>query len=98
MIIHPETERTSKVLTASGQVNSTVPCAVSAITLDGGTGATGATVILDNSTDGSGTVKWILRAVQYGSASVSFVKPIPFSTACYAALTGTGSKAAVAFS
>jgi hypothetical protein len=97
MIIHLETENNSKVLTESGQVNGTASCAISSITLDGGTAATGATVILDNSTDGSGTAKWVLRAPQYGSVSISFVKPIVFSTACYATLTGTSSKLAIAY-
>lgn len=97
MIVHLETETNSKVLTASGQVNGTASCVVSSITLDGGTAATGATVVLDNSTDGTGTAKWVLRAPQYGSASISFSKPIPFSTACYATLTGTASKVAIAY-
>lgn len=96
MITHPETEQASQVLSASALVKrgGTV---VSSITLDGGTAATGATVVLDNSIAGDGTAKWALRAPQYGSESISFVKPIPFATGCYATLTGTGSKVSIAY-
>lgn len=96
MIVHPETEKASVVLEGSDliQTGGTV---VSAMTLDGGTGATGATVILDDSTAGDGDAKWVLRAPQYGSVSVTFSKPIPFADGCYATLTGTTSKVAVAY-
>ena len=97
MISHPETENASKILSASGQVNSASPCTISSLTLDGGTAATGATAILYNSADVTGTEKWQLRAPQYGSASITFVKPIPFSTACYVALTGTGEILSIAY-
>ena len=97
MIIHLETEGASKVLTASGQVNGTAPCVVSAITFYGGTGGTGGTAIIDNSSDGFGTDKWIIAAPQYGCTSISFPKPIPFTTACYATLTGTAMQLAVAY-
>ena len=96
MIIHLESETNSKVITASALVLRG-GVTVSSITLDGGTGATGATVILDDSTAGNGTAKWVLRAPQYGSSNISFVKPIVFSTGCYATLTGTASKVAIAY-
>ena len=96
MIIHQETERASKVLTATGAVNS-LATTVSSITLDGGTAATGATVVLDDSTDGSGTDKWALRAPQYGSVSITFVKPIPFADGCYATITGTSPQVSIAY-
>ena len=89
-------ERASKQLTGTGAVVAR-PCLVSAITLDAGTGAQGALVILDNSTASGGTVKWALRAPQYGSASIAFSKPIPFLTGCYATLTGTASRVYVAY-
>ena len=96
MIVHPETEKASKVITASAliQTGGTV---VSAISLDGGTAATGAVVTLDDSVAGDGTDKWALRAPQYGSASITFSKPIFFADGCYATLTGTASQASIAY-
>ena len=89
-------ERASIQLTGTGAVVAR-PCQVSAITLDGGTDATGALAIFDNSTASGGTVKWALRAPQYGSASIAFSKPLPFSTGCYLTLTGTSSRVYVAY-
>ena len=97
MIVHPETERASAIITASGILDTGGAKTISAMTLDGGTAATGATAVLNNSTDGSGTDKWALRATQYGSASISFPKPIPLTTACYVTLTGTSSRLSIAF-
>ena len=96
MITKPAAERASQVLTEDGLVKRG-GTEVSALTLDGGTGATGATAILDDSTDGTGTAKWTLRAPQYGSASITFSKPIPFADGCYATLTGTSEKLSVAY-
>jgi hypothetical protein len=96
MIVHLESETNSKVITASALIQRG-DVTVSSLTLDGGTAATGATVILDDSTAGDGTAKWVLRAPQYGSAIISFVKPIVFSSGCYATLTGTASKVAIAY-
>lgn len=96
MITHPETEASSKVLTESGLVQ-TGGTVVSAISIDGGTASAGATVILDNSVAGNGTAKWVLRATQYGSNSITFSKPIFFSTGCYATITGTASKVSIAY-
>src|SRR4030043_809853 len=96
MIVHLETEKASTILESSDLIQ-TGGTLVSSITLDGGTAGTGATVILDDSTDGSGTAKWVLRAPQYGSASITFAKPIPFADGCYATLTGTASKVAIAY-
>ena len=96
MITYPVTENNSSVITATGLVVRGGR-QISAITLDGGTASSGATLILDDSTDGSGTVKWVLRAPQYGSSCISFPKPIPFVDGIYATLTGTASKAALAY-
>lgn len=97
MITHPVTEDNAEVIAATALLK-TGSTTVSSITLDGGTASAGATVIFDDSTDGSGDEIWVLRASQYGSASISFVKPINFSTGCYITLTGTSSKVAIAYS
>lgn len=84
----------SKVLTESGAVKS-ANGRVSAITLAAGSDA--ATVILDDSTDGSGTDKWKLAAVANSSESVSFPEPLLFGTGIYATLTGTAEAVSVAY-
>ena len=96
MITKPAAERASQVLTESGLVKRG-GTEVSAMTLCGGTASTGATAIIDDSIDGSGTDKWALRAPQYGSASITFSKPIKFTTGCYATLTGTGEQLSIAY-
>ena len=96
MISKPANERASKVLTATGAVLA-VPCAVSAISIYGGTAATGGTVVLDDSAAGGGTSKWTLAAPQHGCASITFSRPIPFATGCYATITGTAPQVSVAY-
>ena len=96
MLAKPANERASKVITATGAVNAN-PCWVSAISIYGGTAATGGTVVLDDSTAGGGTSKWTLGAPQYGGTSVTFSKPIPFATGCYATVTGTAVQVSVAY-
>jgi len=85
------------IITASGVVETGGAKTISAMTLDGGTAATGGTAVINNSADGTGTNKWALRAPQYGSASICFPKPIPLSTACYVTLAGTGARLSIAF-
>lgn len=94
MISLPASERKTSVRTSGGLENRG-SCLVSGITLDGGIAATGATVVLDDSTDGSGTAKWALRAAQYKSESIVFSKPIPFATGLYVTLTPSGQSAKV---
>ena len=96
MITKPAKEKISKILSSSGIVSSS-GIEVSAITIYGGTGATGGTVVFDNSSDGSGTVRWEISAVQHGSSSVSFPKPIVFSSGCYATIAGTAVKVSIAY-
>jgi len=90
------TERASKVITATGAVNA-LPTTVSSISIEGGTAGTGGTVSLDDSTDGSGTAKWTMRAPQYSGTTITFIKPIPFASGCYATITGTAVKVSVAY-
>lgn len=97
MIVHPHQENASVVLTESALVKRG-PGAISAISIYGGTAATGATVIIDDSIDGSGTDKWEIAAPQYGTGSISFPKPIPFSTGIYATITGTAPAVSIAYS
>ena len=84
----------SKVLTSSGQVKAAAG-RVSAISLAAGSDA--ATVIVDDSTDGSGTDKWKLSAPATGGDSIAFDPPILFGTGIYATLTGTGPAVSVAY-
>ena len=96
MITYPVTETNSAVVTATGLV-ARGGRQISAITLDGGTASTGSTLILDDSTAGTGTAKWVLRAPQYSSVSISFVKPIPFVDGIYATIAGTSPKVSIAY-
>ena len=82
-------ERTS-TSRASGGLVQRGGGAISAITIDGGTAATGATVAINDSTDGSGTDIWSMRAMQYDSKTVTFVKSIPFSNGLYVNITPSG--------
>jgi hypothetical protein len=84
----------SKVLTSSGAVKSGAG-RVGAISLAAGSDA--ATVILDDSTGGSGTNKWKLAAIANGGDSISFPEPILFGTGIYATLTGTGPAVSVSY-
>jgi hypothetical protein len=84
----------SKVLTSSGAVKSGAG-RVSAISLAAGSDA--ATVIVDDSTDGSGTDKWKLVAVANAGDSITFPEPILFGVGIYATLTGTGPAVSVAY-
>lgn len=83
-----------KVLTESGAVKS-ANGRVSAVTLAAGSDA--ATVILDDSTDGSGTDKWKLAAATGTSESISFPEPLLFGTGIYATITGTSPAVSVAY-
>lgn len=87
-------ERTSTVQSSGGSLIKGGG-SISAITLYGGTAATGATVIINDSTDGSGSNIWELGAAQYKSESVTFTKPIPFSSGIYINLTPSGATARV---
>lgn len=71
-------EATAALRTGSGVIHTVI--------LAGGSDA--ATVILDDSTDGSGSTLLKLSAVANGSAVASGLA-IPFSTGCYATLSGT---------
>ena len=70
---------------------------ISSISLDGGTAATGGTVVINDSTDGTGTDIWALRAPQYGSGNISFTKPIPFTSGIYITVAGTAPKVSLAY-
>lgn len=95
-IVQQATERISKVLDESGLVQRG-GTTVSSIALEGGTASAGATLILDDSTDGSGTEKWRMRAPQYGCTPHTFIKPIKFVHGCYATLAGTGEILSIAY-
>ena len=84
----------SKVLTSSGAVKSAAG-RVSAVSLAAGSDA--ATVILDDSTGGSGTAKWKLAAVTGMGDSIAFDPPILFAVGIYATLTGTAPAVSVAY-
>lgn len=84
----------SKVLTSSGAVKSAAG-RVSAITLAAGSNA--ASVIVDDSTDGSGTDKWKLSAIANHGNGITFPEPVLFGTGIYATLTGTGPAVSVAY-
>lgn len=84
----------AKNLTSSGAVKSAGGF-VYGISLAAGSDA--ATVILDDSTDGSGTDKWKLAAPAGGGDSVSFPEPLKFDTGIYATLTGTDPAVSVAY-
>ncbi len=96
MNTHLETERIARIIVQTGLVNRG-KTTVSAITLDGGTAGTGATVVLNASIDGGGTDRWALRAPQYGSMPISFTKPIVLEDGLYITLTGTGSRVSIAY-
>lgn len=84
----------SKVLDQTGAVKAAAG-RVGAISLAGGTEAS--TVILDDSTAGSGTDKWKLAAVIGGGDSISFEEPILFATGIYATLGGAGAVVSVSY-
>ena len=67
--------------------------AVSAVILDGGTAATGATMELNDSDDNSGTDLIKLRAAQYDSKVITFVKPIVFTNGVYLDINPSGGAA-----
>ena len=84
-----------KYLTATGAVKA-APGFVHAISLAGGAAAAG-TVILDDSTAGSGTAKWKMAAPAGGGDSVTFDPPIAFAVGIYATLAGEGAAVSVAY-
>lgn len=96
MICYPTSEKSSSVVTVSGLVKRGA-VEISALTLEGGVAATGATVDIIDSLTATGTSIWHLQAPQYGSASISFPKPIPASTGIYATFTGSASKLSIAY-
>lgn len=96
MIAKPAAERASEVVSATGLVK-TGGTEISAMTLTGGTAATGATAVINDSTDGTGTDKWVLGAPQYGESSITFSKPIPLTTGLYVTLTGTAEQLSIAY-
>ena len=74
--------------TATGLVAKN-PSVLHAVILDGGTGSTGATLVLNDSEDGSGDDRVKLRAPQYGQSQIVFVRPVKFFSGIYATLTST---------
>lgn len=84
----------SKVVTETGAVKA-APGRVGAISLAAGSDA--ATVVIDDSTDGSGTAKWKLAAIANAGDSISFPEPLLFGTGIYATLTGTGPAVSVSY-
>ena len=96
MIVHLETE-TSVTTHAATALVKRGGGSISSISVDGGTAATGATLAINDSTDATGSDIWIMRAPQYGTASISFVKPIPFTDGIYITVSGTAPKVSLAY-
>lgn len=96
MIVHLETETTVSTHAATVLVKRGGG-SISSISLDGGTAGTGATLVINDSTDATGSDIWAMRAPQYGTANISFVKPIPFTDGIYITVAGTAPKVSLAY-
>ena len=96
MINKPAAERVAVIVTQTGLIHRGA-IEVSAIAIYGGTAATGGSVTLNDSVDGTGTDLWFMSAGQYGTIPIPFSKPIVFRNGCYATLVGTGSRASIAY-
>jgi hypothetical protein len=97
MISHSEVEKNSYVSTTTELVK-TGSGEISSLTLTGGTAATGSSVNIINSLTSTGTSLWYLQAPQYGSSSISFVKPIPASNGIFVVFnSGTAAKLSIAY-
>lgn len=95
MAISKLTNVSAKKLDETGKISGE-GCEIYGITLSAGSQAE-ATVIIDNSTDGSGDEVWKLSAVAGGSESIAFPHPILCGSGAYATLSGTGAQVSVAY-
>lgn len=95
--MNPATEKRTIVATGGG-LKVRGGGEISALTLDARAGDS--SMILYDSTTASGTELWTLSATSGTSRTISFTKPIPFSTGLYLSMTpaGTGSRVCIALS
>ena len=97
MICHPEVEKNVRV-SITTELVKTGAGEISSLTLYGGTASTGNTVKIIDGLTTAGTNIWYLSAPQYGSSSISFVKPIKVSTGIFVHFdSGTATKLSIAY-